>query len=325
MTVPKSLTITKVDKTQTIPDLPFYSFALSVSGTVSFRFTNSFDRTYSRNNTNIYLLPESIQKAFHHYDSELNDQEQLVMTLKPAQNQDIMDIHNDNLYVNRDNWRMFCHTFRNEAETDQHRLESLKNCYQLDVIHWIYENYSQLQSRLAFENITAVRSMVRKISALMVSQFITYDKVSNLHALHPNYTTISKAEMTRGKLKGRLERDKVADEPKLKWDMTPEQFMTAFMTPPPATILLYIDSVNNRGGTPATAELTVVNTRPNVGSIKWQQKLGSIWSDLPDATGTSYTPPDTQDLVIRAVATGYLDLDGEAIADFASNELSIQR
>ena len=238
-------------------------------------FSTSVDYSWGLGTQKIFLVPDEVATYNHHYHNpSINSQGQLVLTLKPAQNQEIMDIHNDNLYVNRDNWRMFCHAFRNEAETDQHRLESLKNCYQLDVIHWIYQNYSQLQSRLAFENITAVRSMVRKISATMAAQFITYNETSNLHALHPNYTTIAKAEMTRGKLKGRLEHDKTLDEPKLKWDMTPEQFMTAFMTPPPATILLYIDSINNRGGTPATAELTVVNTRPNAGTIKWQQKLG---------------------------------------------------
>ena len=61
------------------------------------------------------------------------------------------------------------------------------------------------------------------------------------------------------------------------------------------------------------------------GQLNGNRKLGSIWTDLPDATGTSYTPPTTQDLIIRAVATGYLDLDGETIPDVVSNELSIQR
>ena len=324
-----TIIINKEDKTASIEGrvLPRFGVYELYQGTVYYqRYANPDLFTLGfAGSSEWFIPPDEITKNQKHYTHALNSQGQLVLTLKPAQNQDIMDIHNDNLYVNRDNWRMFCHTFRNEAETDQHRLESLKNCYQLDVIHWIYQNYSQLQSRIAFENINAVRSMVRKISATMAAQFITYNETSNIHALHPNYTTISKLEMTRGKLKGRLEHDKTLDEPKLKWDMTPEQFMTAFMTPPPATILLYIDSINNRGGTPATAELTVVNTRPNAGTIKWQQKLGSIWSDIPDATGTSYTPPTTQDLIIRAVATGYLDLDGETIPDVVSNELSIQR
>ena len=271
------------------------------------------------------MFLQSVVDVRHHYELSINSQGQLVMTLKPAQNQELMDIHNDNLYVNRDNWRMFCHLMRNEAEADQHRLESLKNCYQLDIIHWIYENYSQLQSRLAFENMATVRGMVRQVSALMVAQFVTFDKTSGLHALHPNYTSISKAEMTRGKLKGRLEHDKTLAEPKLKWDITPEQFMTNFMTPPPATLTAYISSINGRGGTPITTEITAINTRPNVGSIRWEQKVGSIWSAIPDATGDKYTPPTTQDLVVRAVLTGYLDLDGEVIADTPSNELSIQR
>ena len=314
------------NKITSVPEvIPDYNYYVRDNG--NSYWTGSSEIVWALNQPYIktYVPPQSVVDIRHHYDPSVNSQDQLVLTLKPAQNQDLMDLHNDNLYVNRDNWRMFCHLFRNEAETDQHRLESLKNCYQLDVIHWIYQNYSQLQSRLAFENMTTVRGMVRQVSDLMASQFVTFDKTSGLYSLHPNYTTIAKAEMTRGKLKGRLEHDKTLDEPKLKWDMTPEQFMTAFMTPPPATILLYIDSINNRGGTPATAELTVVNTRPNAGTIKWQQKLGSIWTDLPDATGTSYTPPTTQDLVIRAVATGYLDLDGEVIPDIASNELSIQR
>ena len=217
----------KFDKTQPTPDnLPSRAFYINPNPATGLNIDHSgiFDSIKADPTYEAFVVPKEIMDVIQHYNYMLNEQEQLVLTLKPSQNQEIMDIHNDNLYVNRDNWRMFCHTFRNEAETDQHRLESLKNCYQLDVIHWIYQNYSQLQSRLAFENITAVRGMVRKISATMAAQFITYNETSNLHALHPNYTTIAKAEMTRGKLKGRLEHDKTLNEPKLKWDMTPEQF-----------------------------------------------------------------------------------------------------
>ena len=317
----------KFDKTQPIPsNLPAYIWYRNPISTLTVIASSSLAWIKTQSDEyDAYIVPQEIRDIGQHYTYKLNEQQQLVLTLKPKQNQEIIDLHNDQLYTTRDNWRMFCHLFRNEAETDQHRLESLRNCYQLDIIHWIYENYTQLQSRLAFENISRVRGMVRRVSELMVSQFITFDETSGIHALHPNYTTIAKAEMTRGKLKGRLEHDKTLTEPKLVWNITPEQFMTHFMTPPPATLTVYISSINNRGGTPINAEVTAINTRPNVGSVRWEQKFGSIWSPLPDSGGTSYTPPTTQDLTIRAVATGYLDLDGEVIPDVASNELSIQR
>ena len=320
-----SIVITKFDKTQPLPEGILYAL-YTPQGPSSYLDDRSIRQVaYGDNIHQLYFVTEKVALSAHHYIKEVNSDGNLVITLLPAQNQEIMDIHNDNLYVNRDNWRMFCHTFRNEAETDQHRLESLRNCYQLDVIHWIYENYSQLQSRLAFENITTVRRMVRGIGDMVASQFITYDKTSGIYTLHPNYETIAKLEMTRGKLKGRLERDKIADEPKLTWNITSEQFMTHFMTPPPATLDVHISSPNNRGGTVVTAELTLVNVRPNVGSIRWEQKVGSIWDAIAGATGDKYTPPDTQDITIRAVATGYLDLEGDVIADTPSNELSIQR
>ena len=238
------------------------------------------------------------------------------------------------LYVVRDNWLMHCHHLRNESEDDQHRLQALRNCIQVDAIHWIYENFNQLQSRIAYRqqvgffNSSLIKpaEYVRLMAESVAEQFITYNKTSGIYRLHPNYPTIAKMEMTRGKLKGRLERDKTSDEPKLKWNMSPQDFMTIiFMTPPPATLDAYISSVNNRGGTPVTVELTLVNVRPNIGSIRWEQKVGSIWDAIAGATGTSYTPPDTQDITIRAVATGYLDLEGDVIADTPSNELSIQR
>ena len=273
-----------------------------------------------------YRFPAKHVPHFLHYTwAPTEDFSQMIGTLLPAQNQDIMDLHNDQFYLTRDTWRMLSHSFRNEAETDQHRLEALRNCYQLDIIHWIYENYSQLQSRVAFENMGTVPNMVRQISNIMAEQFITYNKTSGLYALHPNYTTIAKAEMTRGKLKGRLEHDKTLAEPKLKWNSTPYDFAQAFMTPPPPTLTVYASSINNRGGTPITTEIVAINTRPSFGSIRWEQKVGSIWSPIAGATEDTYTPPTTQDITVRAVATGYLDLDGEVITDTPSNELSIQR
>ena len=287
-----TITLTKLDTTVPFTDTSSYFYLVWGTGTFLQRFNNADARVLTGIGYTAYPIPNNVVESLDTYNWEFSeDRSQLIGTPLPEQNEELKDKHNNLLYINRDSWRMFCHLMRNDPETDQYRLEAHRNCAQVDAIHWIYDNYSRLQSRLALVNQAEVAHTVEAISRVVANQLYTLE--NGVYGIHANYTTIAKAEMTRQKLKGRLERDKVSTNPLLRWNITVEDFTRHFLSPMPATVELTIASINSRGGTPATATITLVNTRPNVGSIKWQQKVGSQWDDLPGATGTSYTPPTT--------------------------------
>ena len=84
-----TLTFSPLDKTQPIPVSPKIGYYAFSYGNLRFNSDGHFVSHFSKDATTIYLVPDEIQEGNIHFTHELNEQGQLVLTLKDAQNEEL--------------------------------------------------------------------------------------------------------------------------------------------------------------------------------------------------------------------------------------------